>query len=142
MKKYFTVVLFLYSAFQASVAQPDVQGYRKLVVPLMERYCMDCHDDETSKGDLSLEKIDGNLVNGTDVGRWEKVLHQLELGQMPPEKKSLPSNAERHSLTQWIRSEFLKGGQKPENKLLRPGAGNYVKHEQLFGFLCLCWFCF
>ena len=133
MKKYFTVVLFLYSAFQASVAQPDVQGYRKLVVPLMERYCMDCHDDETSKGDLSLEKIDGNLVNGTDVGRWEKVLHQLELGQMPPEKKSLPSHAERHSLTQWIRSEFLKGGQKPENKLLRPGAGNYVKHEQLFG---------
>ena len=132
MKKYITAILFLHTTLQASEAQPDVQGYRKLVAPLIERYCMDCHDNDTSKGDLSLEKIDGNLVNGPDLGRWEKVLHQLELGQMPPEKKSQPTTAERHSLTQWIRAELLKGGRKPENKLLRPGAGNYVKHKQLF----------
>ena len=132
MKKYITAILFLHTTLQASEAQPDVQGYRKLVAPLIERYCMDCHDNDTSKGDLSLEKVDGNLVNGPDFSRWEKVLHQLELGQMPPEKKSQPTAAERHSLTQWIRAELLKGGRKPENKLLRPGAGNYVKHERLF----------
>ena len=51
---------------------------------------------------------------------------------MPPKKKSQPNTAERHSLVQWIRAEFLKGGRKPENKLLRPGAGNYVKHERTF----------
>ncbi|MFP6872769.1 MAG: DUF1592 domain-containing protein [Verrucomicrobiales bacterium] len=133
MKKYITAILFLYATLQASEAQPDVQGYRKIIAPLIERYCMDCHDSDTSKGDLSLERIEGNLVDGPNLSRWEKVLHQLELGQMPPEKKSQPTIAERHSLTQWIRAEFLKGGRKPENKMLRPGAGNYVKHEQLFG---------
>ena len=133
MKKSCTAAIFLSFTLQGLAEKPDVQGYRKLVAPLIESYCMDCHDNDTSKGDLSLEKIDGNLVNGPDLGRWEKVLHQLELGQMPPEKKSQPTTAERHSLVQWIRAEFLKGGRKPENKLLRPGAGNYVKHERLFG---------
>jgi len=133
MKKSCTAAIFLSFTLQGFAEKPDVQGYRKLVAPLIESYCMDCHDNDTSKGDLSLEKIDGNLVNGPDLGRWEKVLHQLELGQMPPEKKSQPNTAERHSLVQWIRAEFLKGGRKPENKLLRPGAGNYVKHERLFG---------
>ena len=133
MKKSCTAAIFLSFTLQGLAEKPDVQGYRKLVAPLIESYCMDCHDDDTSKGDISLEGIQGNLVDGPDLDRWEKVLHQLELGQMPPKKKPQPTTAERHSLVQWIRAEFLKGGRKPENKLLRPGAGNYVKHERLFG---------
>jgi hypothetical protein len=132
MKKCCTAAIFLSFTLQGLAAKPDVQGYQKLVLPLIENYCMDCHDEETSKGDLSLEGIKGNLVEGPDLDHWEKILHQLELGQMPPKKKSQPTTAERHSLVQWIRAEFLKGGLKPENKLLRPGAGNYVKHERLF----------
>ena len=133
MKKSCTAAIFLSFTLQGLAEKPDVQGYRKLVAPLIESYCMDCHDDDTSKGDISLEGIQGNLIAGPDLDRWEKVLHQLELGQMPPKKKTQPTTAERHSLVQWIRAEFLKGGRKPENKLLRPGAGNYVKHERLFG---------
>ena len=133
MKKSCTAALFLSFTLQALAAKPDVQGYREFVSPLLENYCMDCHDEETSKGDFSLEGIGGNLVDGPDLAHWEKVLHQVELGQMPPKKKSQPTSAERHSLAQWIRAEFLKGGRKPENKLMRPGAGNYVKHERLFG---------
>ena len=132
MKKCCTAAIFLSFTLQGLAAKPDVQGYQKLVLPLIENYCMDCHDEETSKGDLSLEGIKGNLVEGPDLDHWEKILHQLELGQMPPKKKPQPTTAERHSLVQWIRAEFLKGGRKPENKLLRPGAGNYVKHERLF----------
>ena len=37
MKKYITAILFLHTTLQASEAQPDVQGYRKLVAPLIER---------------------------------------------------------------------------------------------------------
>jgi len=133
MKTRLTAPLALSFLALATEAKSDEQGFRKLVQPLIENYCMDCHDEESSKGNLSLEGIKGNLVDGPDLDHWEKVLHQLELGQMPPKKKPQPTTAERHSLAQWIRAEFLKGGRKPENKLLRPGAGNYVKHERLFG---------
>ena len=71
MKKSITVVLFLCAALQASAAKPDVQGYRKLFAPLIENYCMDCHDEETSEGNLSLEGILGNLVDGHDLYHWE-----------------------------------------------------------------------
>ena len=133
MKAWHTVAVAISFLALAAQGKPDKEGFRKLVAPLIDNYCMDCHDKDTSKGDLSLEGIEGNLVSGPDLASWEKVLHQLELGQMPPKKKSQPTTAERHSLIQWIRAEFLKGGRKPENKLLRPGAGNYVKHERLFG---------
>ena len=99
----------------------DEEGFRKLVQPLIGNYCMDCHDEETSKGNLSLEGIKGNLVDGPDLDHWEKVLHQLELGQMPPKKKPQPTTAERHSLVQWIRAEFLKGGRKPKTSCFGPG---------------------
>ena len=121
MKKSITVVLFLCAALQASAAKPDVQGYRKLFAPLIENYCMDCHDEETSEGNLSLEGIHGNLVDGPDLDHWEKILHQLELGQMPPNKKPQPTAAERHSLVQWIRAEFLKGGGSRKTNCYGPG---------------------
>ena len=109
------------------------EGFKQLALPLLDTYCIDCHDNDTAKGDFSLEEIDGDLINGMDVAQWEEILHQLELGQMPPEDKKQLSPAQVHSLTQWIRAELLKGGRKPEFKLLRPGAGNNIKHTQLFG---------
>ena len=57
MKKSCTAAIFLSFTLQGLAAKPDVQGYRKLVAPLIESYCMDCHDNDTSKGDLSLEGI-------------------------------------------------------------------------------------
>ncbi len=75
MKARHTATLALSFLTLVAEGKPDEEGFRKLVAPLIESYCMDCHDNDTSKGDLSLEKIDGNLVNGPDLGRWEKVLH-------------------------------------------------------------------
>ena len=47
----------------ATEGKPDEEGFRKFVEPLIENYCMDCHDEESSKGNLSLEGIKGNLVD-------------------------------------------------------------------------------
>ena len=62
----------------ATEGKPDEEGFWELVEPLIENYCMDCHDEESSRN-LSLEGIKGNLVDGPDLDRWEKVLHQFEL---------------------------------------------------------------
>jgi hypothetical protein len=116
---------------------PSLEGasesFQTLALPLLVKYCIDCHDNDTSKGDFSMESIDGNLINGKHLADWEEILHQLELGQMPPEDKKQLTPAEVHRLTHWIRAEFLKGGRNPEYKLLRSGAGNNIKHTQLFG---------
>ena len=45
-------------AASALLAQPkaDLATYLKDVLPLLEAYCMDCHDADTQKGSLRLRK--------------------------------------------------------------------------------------
>lgn len=114
-------------------AKPDLAGFQSTVLPLFEEYCLDCHDSADAKGKLSLEDFKGDLVGGPEVESWIKILDQITLRQMPPAKKSQPSREEREHLIRWIREELGKGGRFPEDKLQRPGYGNYVEHELLFG---------
>jgi hypothetical protein len=59
---------------------------------LVKGYCLDCHDEATSKGDLSLEKIDfTNFAANSDT--WELVLRKLTRRQMPPVEEPRPDEA-------------------------------------------------
>ena len=93
-------------------------------------YCLDCHEDPKPKGDLSLENLG---LPAKDFRIWDKVYEQVLLGQMPPENKDQPSEEEREKVLAWIKAELTKAGHPPEDKLARPGYGNYVSHEKLFG---------
>ena len=103
------------------------------IEPLLSGLCTDCHGSKDPKGAISFENIDANLQTGTDIETWGKILDRLVLGEMPPADREQPSAKERADLIAWIRNEMIKGGRVPENKLERPGYGNYVPHEQLFG---------
>lgn len=50
---------------------------------LLDRYCVDCHNDAEYTGGLSVESLapDGVLH---DAGTWEAVLRKLRAGAMPP----------------------------------------------------------
>ena len=121
----------------AGIAAPeaDLDGYQKTVAPFFESYCMDCHDEETQKGKLSLEAIQADILSGDHLEIWRLVQDQLFFKEMPPEKKKQPGEAERDAVLAWIRGEMLKT-QRPEavtaEKLTLPDFGNYVDHEFLF----------
>jgi hypothetical protein len=56
---------------------------------VMDRYCVDCHDDQSEKGGLNLEAIlDGNGSEHAD--KWERVIRKLRARQMPPIGKERP----------------------------------------------------
>ena len=57
--------------------------------------CMDCHDDSTSKGEVSLESLGDSVTDVTAAG-WLRALEQIERGTMPPPKKKQPTAGERH----------------------------------------------
>lgn len=90
----------------ASLTGADLEAtWVKRVQPLLSQYCYDCHDTDTSKGDIDLEVIRrpadlaqaGNLVQG--------LLHALEHEEMPPRKaKKQPTAEERAELIAWIRT--------------------------------------
>ena len=126
-------------AASALLAQPkaDLATYEKDVLPLLEAYCMDCHDMETQKGRFDLESLAPNMLSDDDVlEQWRLVEEQLHFGDMPPEKKKQPSAAERSRILHWVRTELFKT-QRPDHlgsaKLHLPQFGNYVDHAALFG---------
>ncbi len=125
----------VFSGSAMAVPLPDLEGYRETVLPVLETYCLDCHDRETQKGKLSLEGIDADIIGGEQLEIWRLVRDQLHFQDMPPAKKSQPSAVERAAVLAWLRGEFLKS-QQPDavtvEKLALPQFGNYVDHHALF----------
>jgi len=75
---------------------------------LLGRYCLDCHDAGTEKGDLDLERFTSIAEIAADSGVWQDVLHQIEDGEMPPKKKPQFTAEERGQFTGWVQ-ETLDG---------------------------------
>lgn len=71
--------------------------------PLLNRFCLDCHDTEVQKGDVDLSAFTSLQAVQADHRLWQIVLQQVEVAEMPP-KKPLPSTAERAALAGWVRA--------------------------------------
>ncbi|MCH2209362.1 MAG: DUF1592 domain-containing protein [Lentisphaerales bacterium] len=64
------------------------------IEPFFEKYCYNCHDADTEKGDLNLEALTRKISNATDAAHWQDILDQMNAGEMPPKKKKQPSKEE------------------------------------------------
>ena len=70
-------------------------------MPLLEKYCYKCHDDDTQKGDLNLFEYADTTQVIADRKLWLRVLEQLETREMPT-KDPLPSEGEYATLIEWV----------------------------------------
>ena len=57
---------------------------------MIDKYCSDCHNDSESAAGLSFDKRRPDNVHA-DPGTWEKVLHKVSIGAMPPHDKPQPA---------------------------------------------------
>lgn len=82
--------------------------FERDVKPLLEKYCYNCHGETKKKADLSLEVYENLSSILKDKTVWEKVLHNVQTREMPPENKPQPSDAERLLLAKWIETEVFQ----------------------------------
>ena len=130
----FTTTIFTAFLVPLRPLAADVEIFKKHIAPFLEANCTDCHDAETQKGKVELHTIGGDFSNGDNVVMWERVLEQLEIGTMPPEKKRQPTAAERQEIVNWIKEGLKSAGKgfQIESRVLLPEFGNRVSHELLF----------
>jgi hypothetical protein len=87
-------------AVRCTAAQEDNSSLPKPVAAVINRYCLDCHDHESRKGELDLENLSRDQVT-QNSGRWERVVRRLNARQMPPCKRKLrPTDEEYESAIQ------------------------------------------
>src|SRR2546430_2278265 len=87
-------------AARCSAAQEANSSLAQPVSNLINRYCLDCHDHESKKGELDLESLSRDEVT-QHPGRWERIVRRLNARQMPPAKRKLrPTEQEYESAIQ------------------------------------------
>jgi hypothetical protein len=86
----------------------DVVDFQKQVLPLLEKYCTECHGGANKKADLALDVFKGKSDDAVMKERelWENVLDKLEGREMPPEEKPQPSPNEIDRITAWIQQSL------------------------------------
>ena len=106
----------VYFGFHHSPEQQLAQDWDLL------KYCGDCHNDAEFTAELSLEHRHPDNV-AVDPAVWEKVVHKLEIGAMPPRDEPQP--------TPEARAQFLAAltGTLDANAAAHPYAGATTVHR-------------
>jgi hypothetical protein len=92
---------------QTTAKDPPGADYPTAVLPLVQKYCLDCHSTKRKKGHLDLERFATAADLRKDLKPWQMLIEQLETGEMPPKGKPQPTEAERRKLIDWV-GKFLE----------------------------------
>jgi len=72
---------------------------------LVDQYCVVCHSDKLKTGGLSLQSADmTNIPAGAET--WEKVIHKVRLGAMPPQGMPRPDAAAMDRFASWLETSI------------------------------------
>ncbi|WP_417746942.1 DUF1592 domain-containing protein [Rosistilla oblonga] len=99
----FTFCLFLLACGMVAGAESLQSTFKEAVLPVVQANCLECHNQETTEGDLDLS-ADTDLASVVkNFRRWSIVLDRMEAGDMPPEDADhQPTAAERAAVIAWI----------------------------------------
>lgn len=89
-------VLFASLAFAAEEA-PEVRLDAKHQ-QLFKETCIACHGPDKQKGKFRIDQLSLKVDTVETAERWQKVLNQINSGEMPPEDKKQPSAAAKTEL--------------------------------------------
>jgi hypothetical protein len=85
-----------------AAAERGQDAYTQRILPLLQKFCYDCHGDGSDKGDFALDEYPEYSKLIGDKVLWDHARQQLVTHVMPPEKKEKPSLPERDEVVAWI----------------------------------------
>jgi mono/diheme cytochrome c family protein len=83
-------------------------GFRGEVLPVVQKYCLECHDSEKKAAGLALDvyKHADEVLAKREV--WDLVSKYVRTGQMPPdEAEKHPTDEERGKVSGWVDGQLL-----------------------------------
>ncbi|MYB54394.1 MAG: DUF1587 domain-containing protein, partial [Acidobacteriia bacterium] len=71
----------------------------------LDRFCVGCHGGDSASADLRLDSADLEGVHDAPE-LWERVVHKLRTGTMPPPNMPQPPVADREVLLDWLEASL------------------------------------
>jgi hypothetical protein len=101
--------------------------------PVLDKYCVGCHNDDDLAGGVSFKKI-GRSDVGKNAKVWEAAARKLRAGLMPPKGEPRPERSSLDSTATWLEHELDAAwarnpnpGNKPLARLNRAEYANAVR---------------
>ncbi|MEI6537431.1 MAG: DUF1587 domain-containing protein [Verrucomicrobiaceae bacterium] len=85
-----------------SEAPRGQREFTQSVLPVLSKYCYDCHGEGMDKGGVKLDKFKSYDAQLMDRKFWGAVREHVSLHIMPPDGKPRPSLEQRNAIVQWI----------------------------------------
>ncbi|MES2597995.1 MAG: DUF1592 domain-containing protein [Verrucomicrobiota bacterium] len=87
----------------------------KVVQQFLGKYCLECHDADTQKGDREFEKFAVPLKSVADLIEAKDIVDQITLKEMPPKKADQPTEEERLAVLRALREATVAARGKIES---------------------------
>ncbi len=85
----------------------------------LDAHCVKCHSGEKPKGKWRVDELSADFADAKSRARWEKVLEQIESGEMPPKSKPRPPEKDARALIDWISMQITAVSGKEGRVVLR-----------------------
>lgn len=90
----------------ADVPEANLAAFERTIKPILQLSCVQCHGSETEEGNIRIDTLDPNLLQGDDVDWWLEVLAVLSNGEMPPPDEVELNDVERSTVVAWLSREL------------------------------------
>lgn len=85
----------------AAVAEPTFEAD---IAPLVQSYCIECHNGDKARGDLDLERFTSMDMAIDAIALWQRAGKRVVAGEMPPKRQPQFSDDEKALFLNWIES--------------------------------------
>lgn len=94
----------LWLTMVAVACADDPPPFDALVHPVLERYCVTCHNATKKSGELDLSPFRTEAQALANVAMWESVASRIASREMPPEGSPQLSSEDRAAIVNWFSS--------------------------------------
>jgi len=93
----------------------DARGndFADVMKPLLNQFCVDCHNADHAEVGLRLDELDGTLPQRR-LRLWQTMRAQIKTTSMPPEDAPQPTGNERKLLLEWIDAALVEARSRPD----------------------------
>lgn len=96
----FSVAVLCFPALEAVSDEELV--FETDVAPLIARYCVECHNADTLRGDLDIDRFKTIDIVQDSIAVWTRIGKRIQNGEMPPNKSDQPSAEDKALILKWI----------------------------------------
>jgi hypothetical protein len=114
-----------------AIPKANLSDFHNSVGSLLEKHCVACHGPQETKAQLRVDKLNPDLLTGSDIERWREVYGVLSNSEMPPEGEPdyELADADRRNVVAWLSDELNKASLVRRNTSEHSSFRRMTKYE-------------